>query len=178
MERTCKKCGETKQIEEFRNDKRNESGYGYICKNCVKIKDNLRIDRIRESARKCGCKYRQTGKARLNWIKWAKDHPEILKQKNKEYYHKYSEKLKEKRILGKYIWKSRSKEYQLIYRIKNKQKINLSSNKYMVKSINEINDSYAYSLLKYKGYSKMQIIEYPKLLECQRLITKIKRLTK
>lgn len=34
MERTCKKCGETKLIEEFIIDKKYKSGHGYRCKQC------------------------------------------------------------------------------------------------------------------------------------------------
>jgi len=34
MERTCKKCGETKPIEKFRHNKNCKYGRGYMCNKC------------------------------------------------------------------------------------------------------------------------------------------------
>jgi len=174
-EKRCVKCNEIKTINAFRIDHRIEKHRG-VCKICEKKGYDLRKDRILESARKSNAKYRASGRARENWKKWAELHPDILSEKRKEYYNKHWEFLKEKRALGKDKWDSRTKRYLQNYRKRKRSDILASSRKYTLKAVEAINDSYSKSLLKHKGYKSEDISKYPELIECQRIITKIKRL--
>jgi hypothetical protein len=182
MERTCKKCGETKKINEFSFS---NGRYKWQCKKCMCLwakehNNKERISKYREDNQekiKLKAKeYRLSGKARVNYNKWKKNNFDRYKEQVHNSYLRRKDKIREKAKIMKDIWDSRSKEYQYNYRVKNKQKILASSRKYTLKSVQEINDSYAYALLKHKGYNKEQVIKYPELIECQKLITKIKRI--
>jgi len=54
MERTCKKCGETKLIEKFTKNKNCKNGFNYICRRCTTIyktllrQNNIVICRLKE----------------------------------------------------------------------------------------------------------------------------------
>ena len=182
MEKVCKKCGDVKRLTEYSCS---QGRYRNTCKRCMCLwaKEHYKKDQRaeyrninKEKLKKSQREYRESGKARENYRKWAASHREEKRLRNKEYSKRNSEKLKEKRQINKGIWASTTNEYKKNYRTRNKSKILESSRKYTQKAVETLNESYVKALLKHKGYSYNDIIEHPKLIECQRIITKIKRL--
>lgn len=46
--KTCSKCGETKPLDEFVKDNRRKDGHATICKECRRIKDRERYQKLKE----------------------------------------------------------------------------------------------------------------------------------
>lgn len=91
MERTCKKCGETKSIDEFKRSTHCKLGYSYQCKKCRSKYDKSRIiNNVKklESQKK----YRNSQKGRKKWAEYYENNKsDILtyhKNINKQNHHK------------------------------------------------------------------------------------------
>ena len=107
----CTKCGETKPLDEFYNDKSKRGGKGTQCKGCIKkisakhyqehfeeIKKRSakhyqeHIDEIKE---KCAKYYQEhSDKIKENVKKYRKEHSEETKEMFKKYRKEHSEELK------------------------------------------------------------------------------------
>lgn len=109
MERKCKKCQETKNIEYFTKDKRNSCGRGYECYECHRLRNREYSKRMPDEVynRKLlkrseyGKNNREKINARLR--EKARENPEKIKEKAKKYResHKmemrqYADKWREK----------------------------------------------------------------------------------
>jgi hypothetical protein len=155
MERTCKKCGETKPIEEFYKNKKSKFGYLHICKLCSHIH---------------AVEYHITYKERINnnrkeWYKNNKEH-------SKKYCREYRENNKE-----------HCKEHDREYRENNKEHLNELSKKYIrgyrKNNIIPISDKYIIEQLRVRfGISRQVSRQYPELIENYRQQIKLKRLIK
>lgn len=156
MERTCKKCGETKPIEEFIKYKRAADGLGYsnLCKLCNRNRYLQNIERELQTCKK----YRQShrDKIREKNYKYKKEH--------KEWYKLICEK----------------------YRSENKTQINLSQCKYRSqhperiaysnkKRVEELTDYYISSFYRMKV---TELRQHPELIELKRAQLQLLRLTK
>jgi hypothetical protein len=120
MERTCKKCDETKSIEEFSKDKSCKYGYSHVCKKCV-------LERSK---------------------KYAKDNPEKIHLKSINYYNKNKDKLQKKakdyytknknKILSNKKYDENAKIAQLKYKKNNPEKISKIQSKYWINNKSKI----------------------------------------
>jgi transcription elongation factor Elf1 len=156
MEKTCKKCGETKDVSLFVKDKRKSIGIILTCKDCSK-------NRVKE------LKELNPHKSILYNKDYYQKNKKIIDLNNKEYY------LKNREVIIKY-----KKEFGLKnnYAI-NKSKEYRNNNKLKIKSYKNnmyetITDVYAKAILRSKGFTKEQITT--ELIEVQRIIIKTKRL--
>jgi len=167
----CRTCETIKKITEF-HYWNNRKSYGNECELCFKKKKKAYSSSIKGKISEK--KYRETGKARENWKKWAKQNKDKLKEKNKIYREKNKEKIKAKRNLK--IWESQTKIYYKKYREKNKINILKSSRKYTKKLVDNLDEKYCKYLLKEQGFTTEQIEQNQELIEVKRLIIKTKRL--
>lgn len=172
---TCRTCGNEKKVSEFHFWKHRNS-YSSECEDCFRkgraiYRNNNEIN-IKQKAKQ----YRETGKSRSNWKKWASKNPNKLKEKSKEQYKKHQEKIKVKRSKREYP--SQSKEYAKSYRKSNRDKILESNAKYTLRLVSELNPIYCKYLLKSEGFSESVINQNPELIEVKRIILKTKRLCK
>lgn len=106
IERTCKKCGETKPLEGFVKEKNCHFGHGFICKKC-KAK-NLQRHRL--------------------------ENPEKYKEYRRRYYHNNSEKHKERRRQSYNNDPEKHRERRRQYRTNNLEKCRKSLREYRLRS--------------------------------------------
>ena len=175
MERTCKKCGETKPIEDFPKDTTNKysKGHKYTCKSCCHISSKKwRVDNAKE--------YRELNKARIN--EYFRNYYQNNKNKLKEIHkvssskhrNKYPNKIKE-RNKTQYL---KNQKYNKIRAIKYQQE-HIEQHKINGHNlIIKLPDSYVISKLERMGLNKHIIEQYPDLIDLKRVQIKILRLTK
>ena len=144
MERTCKKCGETKPIEEF--VKRANSKYvRYSCKLCANKNGKL--------ANK----------------KFYKNHKNQINEGCRNYYNEHKKRINQRSL--QYI--SNKMKSDPIFRAKR----NALHRKIDNKCTALLYDRYvANNIRLLTGISVRVIQQHPELIECKRLIIKIKRL--
>lgn len=172
MERTCKKCGETKPIEEFTISKSIHEGKPYAthywqCKECRKTvareKYNSNLEESREKQRKRWVQNRD------KLVKEKRERRERNKQKYIEIDRKWNEANRDKR---------RNQIYK--YREKYPDRIKKTAKKNRDKDAKEISDTYVKKIInrnydiKYKTIPKELIESYRKQIEIKRLL-KIKK---
>lgn len=120
MERTCKKCGETKPIEEFKKDKSVKSGHGLTCKICYNNENRLyklyHIDEVRRKAREYAKRHRF-------------ENLELMKQRRRQFYINH----KEEELKAGNEWKNNHRKE---IAAKLKQNISELSDGYIVAAIN------------------------------------------
>jgi len=172
MERTCKKCGETKPIEEFGKEKRNISGYGCRCKSCDVLRSleyyykNHYYDKHKDRIFEYHRKYYENNKEKVNGyskkyyqnnIKYIKKRTKEYRENNKEYYKEIGEK-----------WRENNKEHISDY-----------NKRYRQNKRSTIPDVYIRILLnrQYGLHAKI-LKQHPELIENYRQQIKIKRLLK
>lgn len=91
----CSKCKENKPYFNFYTHKKNKDGYGYQCKNCIKIKDQEKYKTNKEKILKKQKEYREKTlehrqQYSLNYYYANKTHMDL-------YHKEYIDKTKEKR---------------------------------------------------------------------------------
>jgi len=153
MERTCKKCGETKPIEEFAKGVNINS-----CKLCyhiyLKKYRDLHREKILQSQRKYDQLHRdeRSAKSRKYW----KENKEMCKSKENKYRlnHKAQIRIRHRK-----------------YRLQHKENIINTRNKHK----ENMTDSYISMCLKLKV---PELKQHPELIELKRIQLKIFRLTK
>ena len=149
MERTCKKCGETKPIEEFAKVKQNKYGYSYCCKKCTS---------------NYTCEYQKTNS---NYKEYQKKY----RKAHKDYFIEYSKEYQKNNI--KHL-----KEYNKEHYKNNIKHYKEYSKKYWRNDIDTISDRYICILFFHIGLSSQTIKQYPGLIELHRVNLKIKRFIK
>ena len=192
MERTCKKCGETKPIEEFEKSKGCNYGYSHRCKKCcAKIKrekENLDIEKRRQKGR------RQYNNNRDHYLmikkEWRKKNPNkvsfirrknYLKHKNercnysKIYYQLHPETCKERH--ANYRINNRIK---ILKKSRGKYKINQIEILHKIKEdVKNLTDNYIEGVMRLTTKLNLKTIrQHPELIENYRQQIKIKRLLK
>lgn len=171
MERTCKKCGETKPIEEFSKSKKCNLGYTYMCTICYRKYSNARRDLLKQK------EYRELHKEEINqkarddykvhkekilrklkeWRdnnkdkislankKYCKNNRDTLLVKNKKHYN--DNKIKILQQMHKYYELNKDKILQRnrVYANKNKDKIRAKQIEWAQKHRRYLNDKYRLS---------------------------------
>lgn len=161
MERTCKKCGETKLIEEFVGNKICKEGYEHVCKKCAKLK--------RTTNKETNTIYHK---------KW------LLTHKGNTYTNRKKEYDKEYHKLNKIRLNNYTKEF-----VKNnyyKDGVNVYSAEYrknnrdlIRKNITELGNSYiALLIVRSLDIDRETLKQHPELIENHKQLIKIKRLLK
>lgn len=168
MERTCKKCGKTKIIEEFVKDKKSLYGYRHECKKCYA---QLNLKRCR---------------------KWRDAHKEQAKQNNKIWRMNHPDKVAQYRRnregkVGREYLKRVSKEYyhRSIKNKEYKEKLQLRSKKVSAEKRKEYNnkrmhsDAYVLQNISLSSRVPISVIrEYPELIELKRIQLRLLTLIK
>jgi len=197
MERTCKKCGETKSIEEFAKHKRKLLyDYMWTCKNCFKeycanyykltkphhqeySKKYLELNR--DKIRDYKDKWRKLNSLRLSLKakKYYQDNKQLIKERSKKWNDENKEIKTE--TYKKYYIKNKDniKSVAANYRQLNKKLIIDNQKKYHDRCTKELLDPYIiYRIVKLCGLSAKIVIKYPELIETYRSNLKLKRLIK
>lgn len=177
MLRTCKKCGETKEIEEFVKNKESKDGYRHDCKMCIKkYRDEYyalnKIDIINKTnayrkqhlseSNKYTKKYRISNKAKIAIIQktWNENNKDHKKQLNRE----WAAKNKIKRCES-------TKKHNLKY----PEQLKKRNKKYQI----ELPNSIIMAMLKHSDNISYETIKnYPELIELKRTQIQLLRLTK
>lgn len=195
MEHTCKKCGETKPIEEFYKDRNNKDGYSYHCKICRSKADK---------------EYRELNKAKLqnrSKVYYKKNRKNIIAKSkknyrlNKEDHNKkgrlryylnrdhHLRKCKEYRESHKIEYSIQNRIYRelhkeecinrgILYRQKNQIKIKNKKIEENVFNRKNLTDRYVMSGLRQLTGTSLNILRrYPELIEAKRIQLKLKRLS-
>lgn len=159
MERTCKKCGEIKPIEEFVKDSRSKR---YTCKHC-RNKYKAKCDSTPEQQRRIK-EYRLLNRAKMaeyHKRKYLEDREEII-QRTRAWYENN---------------KDRAYKRSRIYIENNKEHVRIMINKNVKKHVMNIADSYVKRKL-----NQLYGLEYTQipqdLIELYRANLKLKRLIK
>jgi hypothetical protein len=189
MERTCKKCGETKPIEEFR---KRQQWFSNQCKKCDYIdrkkwaelnKDNSRkkrkewCERNKDYTKKYNKIHKERNKEKLSiqQKKWYEENRDIILQKAKI----YGERNKERRTKNKKEWDSKNKEKRKkdrrMWSEINKDKVieQQRIERDELKDIYVIRGIHSFTGMKFKI-----IRQHPELIESWRQQIKVKRLLK
>jgi hypothetical protein len=185
MERTCKKCGETKPIEEFVKDKLKSNGYKNICKKCRNYKTRLSYRLNPEKSKIRTLNYRKNNRERYlaRARKYNFDHREENSIKNKIRRDKVKKENPEKIIQKRHIDYIKTREISLrqskIYALSHPEMYRLASKKYHNKVKEELGDEYVIAIFKpASGLRITTIKNNPELIEKWRQQIKIKRLLK
>jgi len=124
MKRTCKKCGETKPIEEFDIQKDCIGGRRPSCKQCRKMVDVITYKKRMEDIEYKEMVYRK----KREWYYKNKEHvmsyDKSYRKKNAEYYKEYGKQYYEKNAE---YYKEYGKEYNKKWRESNKQRCRYNS---------------------------------------------------
>lgn len=195
MERTCKKCGETKPIEEFTKDKKCKLGYRFICKRCKNNYQSLREVHSKRLIKKrqlfdkglkkcCTCKKIKP----VNYFGLCKrnkdghdDHCKICACNFSKTFYNINKKGKIKiyNELNKNSIKQKASLYMPMYYINNKNLILKRVKEYGTRNRNNITDLYIISLIqKAYGLKRQNIKKNSELIESHHMYIKIKRLLK
>ena len=75
MTKTCSKCKQDKDIEQFNKKKASKDGHDSVCKHCQHLYDEARKDKKKEYNKIYNSKYYESNK-------------EYLKEKQRKYYQK------------------------------------------------------------------------------------------
>lgn len=193
MERTCKKCGETKPIEEFAKNKECRFGRSYVCKCCRNKMSNISRSKDPEYHTKVKIwskkHYTENDKKRLS------EYQKIYRQTNKEkisarrrkYRLNNIDKIRERE---RYLARNRPKtEHRRLlhrdaareYRKNHLELIKLRSKNCDYKERKLMYNSYMLHILTNivgVNLSKNELKQYPELIELKRAQLKLKRLTK
>lgn len=161
--RTCTKCKEEKNINEFLVHHKHFSDYGRVCKQCKSKKARYYQEKNKEYYTLKRNEYYQKNKEtlKLKTKNWRKNNPEkalIISRKAKK------------------ITKEKNREYAKRFRQNNPDKIKADVNKHQKRYCETLHDIYVKSSLKRVGFINDQIT--PELIEVKRLIIKTKRLCK
>lgn len=153
MERTCKKCGETKPIDEFVKNKRLLSGHDFTCKKCSnKQKLNNFVEKYRNDQI-----FREHRLELSN--NYKRNHPdrESYLAKKREYMRNHP---------GDMLMK---KEYRKLYRENHKEQHNISTRNDARQARTNLSDSYIIAVIRqFTGHSAKTIRKYPEYIELQR----------
>lgn len=158
----CSQCGKEKPLTEFCKNKRTKDGLYYYCRECDKVRAT----------------------------NYYSKNKEIISEKSKNIYKNNTDKIKERnaiyRINHKEEYKEYNKEYHKQYKLNNADKLKSSRKQYKLthkhkqvefenREIFECRKHYIVKILSRKGFPLEKITN--ELIEAQRLIIKIKRLT-
>jgi hypothetical protein len=123
--KSCKNCGEVKELSEFYKSKRHKDGLFSECKSCHKLKVANRSDKEAIERRKAYQK------------KYRSENSEKLKRYRKEYYKRNKESILNKN--KEYALKNPefTKEYKKKWASKNKEKVKSSLKKHYSKRVNK-----------------------------------------
>jgi hypothetical protein len=98
----CSKCKENKPYSDFYTHRKNKDGYGYQCKNCIRVKDQEKYNKNKtkilekqkeyreknlESLQQYSLNYYHTNKISMGL--YHKEYIEKTKEKRNEYWRKY-----------------------------------------------------------------------------------------
>jgi len=130
--KTCSKCGETKLISRFPNDRRNLDGHSGICKECRSRYYLERYHQNRDKILMQNKKYRDAHQrgGRIYFRNYREEHKEHLKELSRQYYLRNREKI----IEGVKKYNQEYKEAVAVrkkrYREENRDKIKEYERKY------------------------------------------------
>lgn len=192
MERTCKKCGETKPIEEFEKCKGCDYGYSHRCKKCVnKIKGErgkLDIEKRRQNGRRLYSNNRDAYLAtKYKWRRKNPDKASAIRRKN--YLKHKNERCNYAKIYRQLHYES-IKEWEANYQINNREiilqrnRIQHKRNRIKISDTNKENaknltDNYVESIIRRTTKLNLKTIrQNPKFIENYRQQIKVKRLLK
>jgi len=194
MERTCKKCGETKLVEEFPKDR---NRYRLICRKCYNEENRNKHKLNPEKKRERDNRYKSKNveKLREYFKEYRSKNAEKLRERRREY--RGSDKYREYRIKNADIIllkrKEKVKEKAIkarIYRLQNPEKIRAQELKRRYKRRDEIHianletvknlpDRYVINCIRNRiKISPATLRNYPELIEEWRQQIKVKRLLK
>lgn len=119
QEKTCSKCGSTKQISEFSKSVSKKDGLCTYCKQCMK---QYKIER-KEHISQLNRDYRNNNKEKLLSYQreYSKQHKEHISNRNKKYRELNKEKIKEIEKAYKDSNKEKYKEYFKMYNSKRRK---------------------------------------------------------
>lgn len=144
--KTCSKCKENKELEQFYLDRSAKDGRRYNCIECCKAGRNREGDK----------EYREKNKERLSM--YERKYDDVAKQKKREYYLKKKDVILEKRKENYENNKDKKLKYQKEYQANNKDKRNAylverRNNDPMFRLITNIRNL-IYNSFYYNGYVK------------------------
>lgn len=113
----CSKCGEEKDISEFRNNNRSKDKKDYFCKLCRRERDNNYRKNNKDKIKKTRKEYREKNKDKIKEKKkeYYKNNKDKIKEYNKEYRENNKDKIKEARHNLYQKNKDKEKDKAIIY---------------------------------------------------------------
>ena len=146
MMKTCSKCKNEKQLDEFYLDRYAKDGRRYNCIECCKAGRNREKDK----------EYRERNKERL--ASYERSYDDVARQKKRDYYLRKKEEILNKRKENYLLNKDVKLKYQKDYQAKNKVKRNAylverRNNDPMFRLITSIRNL-IYNSFYYNGYVK------------------------
>jgi hypothetical protein len=175
MERTCKKCGETKPIEEFYLQPGNKNGYNSECKSCKKI---YKADYYRKNIKLIKSKHRiysQSHKQeKIDYRReWLKNNPEKAKLMSKKSHERNRENILAYLRIYQKTHKNKLNEKSKLWARNHPNKEKIKHQRY----VKSLCDGYIIEqLFRNTGLLKSKIKEHPELIEVKRIQIKLKRL--
>jgi hypothetical protein len=160
MERTCKKCGETKPIEEFYKDR---GSYRSACKMCYKDLNRSYLQANRNKVCDHQKKYYQENKEKYK--AYVKENEEYILKQRKMRYERDGQIMRAKHRGWLKNNKEHVKEYSKLYYAQNKD-IQSEKKKMFAK---ELTDGYIIGAIQHAiGYNSQTIRQNPKLIKLYR----------
>ena len=123
--KTCSKCGETKLISKFPDDRRNPDGYSGICKTCKNKYYRARYARDKDRILAVAQKYREDHRESCQEYnrRYREEHKELFKDSARKYYLRNRRAIIEKSNKYNQEHKEACQARRKLWRIKNKDKI-------------------------------------------------------
>ena len=113
----CSKCGEEKDISEFRNNNRSKDKKDYFCKLCRRERDNNYRKNNKDKIKKTRKEYREKNKDKIKEYKkeYREKNKDKIKEYKKEWYENNKDKIKEARYNLYQKNKDKEKDKAIIY---------------------------------------------------------------
>ena len=177
----CSKCGEEKILSEFNKDKKAKDGLRYICISCSKDISKQWYCNNLNGAKEYAKQWAKNNpeKRKESQKVYRKNNKERINENNRERYHLDIKESREKyRILHKKLYDANPDKFIINskeWKKENSEHVKKYNRKYKKTQSDELSKIYIKDKLKAKGFSDEMISD--ELIEAQRLIIKIKRLT-
>lgn len=139
-EKICKKCGQLKRLEEFRQK---QNYYENVCKECTRERSRINSKIYREThkeqikvSKQLWEEKNKEKRSQQNKI-WKINHKEEVRQYNKEYKQKNKERINKQNQEYREKNKEKCRNATKLYYQNNKQKVNKKTNEYRKRKMKE-----------------------------------------